>query len=419
MKMSDQTMAVGQTISITCQVSANPPPTHYEWTKVGDGTFNQTGPVLTIRNIQLHHAGTYRCTAVNTMTPTTGIQEQGIDTMNVTINVQKCKYYFHLKWISSCVYKVFSSILIFYTPVFRRDVLWYGDVRPSGSPSVRPSQFFALFSYMLWHIDLKFCVSLYFYARKIKFECYQFPSLFAGVMLLFDFKLLQICSFVHFSPTYFDILSSNFVYDFVLMYHNASFSVVILLQFLLELCLFVNLEYSKYTVFRTFLLHALTYWAESLHMTLFYCTTDQVPVLSIASIFVGVMPLLELRILEIHSFLHFSLTPFNILSWKFAYYFVFSVLQIKFECRQFASILELCLFSKLEYCKYSFLHFSLTRFDILSWNFAHDFVLLYYRSIFVGVMSLFGLRILEIHSFPHFSPAFFDILSWNFSYNFV
>ena len=34
----------------------------------------------------------------------------------------------------------------------------------------------------------------------------------------------------------------------------------------------------------------------------------------------------------------------------------------------------------IEYCKYSFLHFSLTRFDILSWNFAHDFVLLYYRS---------------------------------------
>ena len=27
----------------------------------------------------------------------------------------------------------------FYTPVFRRDVLWYGDVRPCGSPSVRLS----------------------------------------------------------------------------------------------------------------------------------------------------------------------------------------------------------------------------------------------------------------------------------------
>ena len=145
----------------------------------------------------------------------------------------------------------------------------------------------ALFSYMLWHIDLKFCVSLYFYARKIKFECHQFPSLFAGVMLLFNFKLLQICSFPHFSPTCFDILSSNFVYDFVLMYHRASLSVVILLQFLLELCLFLNLEYSKYTVFRTFLLHAFTYWAEILHMTLFYCTTDQVRVSSICVNFCG------------------------------------------------------------------------------------------------------------------------------------
>ena len=140
------------------------------------------------------------------------------------------------------------------------DGTYYGMVM-SVRPSVRPSQFSALFSYMLWHIDLKFCVSLYFYARKIKFECHQFPSLFAGVMLLFNFKFLQICSFPHFSPTCFDILSSNFLYDFVLMYHRVSLSVVILLQFLLELCLFVNLEYLKYTVFRTFLLHALTYWA--------------------------------------------------------------------------------------------------------------------------------------------------------------
>ena len=167
-------------------------------------------------------------------------------------------------------------------------VWWCPSVRPSGSLSVRPSvTVSALFSYMLWHIDLKFCVSLYFYARKIKFEYHQFPSLFAGVMLLFNFKLLQICSFPHFSSTCFDILSSNFVYDFVLMYHTASLSVVILLQFLLELCLFVNLEYSKYTVFRTFLLHALTYWAEISHMTLIYCTTDQVRVSSICVNFCG------------------------------------------------------------------------------------------------------------------------------------
>ena len=160
------------------------------------------------------------------------------------------------------------------------------SIRPSVRPSVRhsfPHFSPTCFDILIWN----FGVSLYFYARKIKFECHQFPSLFAGVMLLFNFKLLQICSFPHFSPTCFDILSSNFVYDFVLMYHRASLSVVILLQFLLELCLFVNLEYSKYTVFRTFLLHALTYWAEILHMTLFYSTTDQVRVLSICVNFCG------------------------------------------------------------------------------------------------------------------------------------
>ena len=37
------------------------------------------------------------------------------------------------------IYLVFELTLSFYTPVFRRDVLWYGDVRPSGSPSVRPT----------------------------------------------------------------------------------------------------------------------------------------------------------------------------------------------------------------------------------------------------------------------------------------
>ena len=112
----------------------------------------------------------------------------------------------------------------------RRDVLWYGDVRPSGSPSAR---------------------------------------------------------FPHFSPTCFDILSWNFAHDFVLMYYRSSLSVVNLRQVLLELCPFWNLEYWKYTVFRTFLLHALTYWVEILHMTLFYCTTDQVRVSSICVNFCG------------------------------------------------------------------------------------------------------------------------------------
>ena len=67
---------------------------------------------------------------------------------------------------------------------------------------------------------------------------------------------------------------------------------------------------------------------------------------------------------------------------KFCTWLCSNVLQIKFECRQFVSIfvgvmplLELKILQI-----HSFPHFSLTCFDILSWNFAYDFVLLYYRS---------------------------------------
>ena len=271
-------------------------------------------------------------------------------------------------------------------------------LRPSGSPSVRPGlrpsvrvsvrQFSTLFSNMLWHIELKFCIWLCFTVLQFKFEWGQFPSSFEGVMPLLELIILEIRSFPLFSLTCFDILSWNFANDFVLLHYRSTSSVVNLRQVLWELCPFWNLEYWKYTVFRTFLQHALTYWAEILHMTLFYCTTDQVWVLSICvnfcgsyatfgsqntentqfsalfsymlwhielkfctllcvtkiqikfecrqfgSSFVGVMPLLELTILEIHSFLHFSLTCFDIRYWAQIFHMtLFNVLQIKFECR--------------------------------------------------------------------------------------
>ena len=282
----------------------------------------------------------------------------------------------------------------FYTPVFRPDVLWYGDVRPGLRPGLRPSvdspsvrspsahfphfsptcfdilssnfahdfvftvlqikfecrhfasifegvmplcelrikgnvQFSTLFSYMLWHIELKFCKWLCFTVLQIKFECRQFALMFVGVMPLLELRILKIHSFPHFSLSCFDILSSNFAYDFVLPYYRSSSSVV-----------------------------------------------------NLALMFVGVMPLLELRIMKIHSFPHFSLSCFDILSSNFAYDFVFTVLQIKFECRHFASIFEgvmpLCELRIKVMC--SFPHFSPTCFDILSSNFANDFVSPYYRS---------------------------------------
>ena len=219
----------------------------------------------------------------------------------------------------------------FYTPVFRRDILWYGDVCPGLQPSlclgfrpglwvsIRQSQFSALFSYMLWHIELKFCMSLYSYEHLIRFECLQFLSIFLGVMPLLDLRILEIHSFPLFSLLCFDILSWNFAYNFVLLYYTSSLSAVNLRQFLWELCPFWKSAYRKYTVFYIF---SYMLW----HIELKFCIWLCFSVLQImfechqfASIFVGVISILEITMLEIHNFPLFSLLCFDILSWNFAY----------------------------------------------------------------------------------------------------
>ena len=125
-----------------------------------------------------------------------------------------------------------------------------------------------------------------------------------------------------------------------------------------ELCPFWNFKSWKYKVFRTFILHALIYWAEILHKSLLYCTTDQVRV---SSIYVN----------GLRSYVPFGtfnpgntvFRTFSYMLWhielKFYIWLCYIVLQIKFECRQFPSI-------------------------------------------FVGVMLLLELIILELHNFPHF-----------------
>ena len=236
------------------------------------------------------------------------------------------------------------------------------SVHLSGSPSVRVSvcKFSTLFSNMLWHIELKFCIWLCFTVLQIKVECRQFASSFVGVMHLLELRILEIQSFPHFSLTRFDILSWNFAYGFVLLYYRSSSSVVSLCKFLLELYPFCNLQY----------------WADIFCIWLCFTVLQiKLECCQFASIFVGVMPLLELTILKIHSFRPFSLTCFDILSWNFAHDFVVQKYRSSFSVNNLRQFLwELCPFWNLEYLKYSFPHFSLTCFDILSWNFLYDFV---------------------------------------------
>ena len=144
-----------------------------------------------------------------------------------------------------------------------------------------------------------------------------------------------------------------------LFYCTTSSSVVNLRQFLWELCPFCNLQYEKYTVFRTFLFHALPYWAEILYKTLLHCTTDQVRVSSICVNFCGSYAPFGTQNTGNTQFS----SLFSYMLWhielKFCTWLCLTEIQIKFEYRQFASI-------------------------------------------FVGVMPLLELRILEVHFYHTF-----------------
>ena len=96
---------------------------------------------------------------------------------------------------------------------------------------------------------------------------------------------------------------------------------------------------------------------------------------AISVMFLGVMSLLVLRILEIHSFSALFSYILRHIKLKFYIWHCFTV-QIKFECRQLASV-------------------------------------------FVEVMPLLELRILEIHSFRTFLLLALTYWGWNFSYDFL
>ena len=141
---------------------------------------------------------------------------------------------------------------------------------------------------MLWHIELKFCIWLCFTVLQIKFECRQFASIFVGVMPLLELRILEIHSFPHFSLTCFDILSWNFAYDFVLLYYRSSLSVVNFCRSYAPL----ELRILKIHSFLHFSLTCFYILSWNFAYNFVYCTIDQVWV---SSIFVGVMPLWNLE----------------------------------------------------------------------------------------------------------------------------
>ena len=129
---------------------------------------------------------------------------------------------------------------------------------------------------MLWHIELKFKIWQWFTVLQIKFECCQFASIFVGFMPLLEVRILEIQLF--------------------------------------------------------------TYWAEILRMTLFYCTIDQIGVSSICVNFCGKYAPFGTHNTENTQFSALFSYMLGHIELKFCIWLCFTVIQIKFECRQFASI---------------------------------------------------------------------------------
>ncbi|CAH1110783.1 unnamed protein product [Psylliodes chrysocephalus] len=59
----------GETVTIKCNVSANPLPSTIEWIKDGKPDFRQSGDTLTLTQVAAEYSGTYICRAINVITP--------------------------------------------------------------------------------------------------------------------------------------------------------------------------------------------------------------------------------------------------------------------------------------------------------------------------------------------------------------
>ena len=100
-----------------------------------------------------------------------------------------------------------------------------------------------------------------------------FRALIVGVVSLSELRILEIwfstLFFLHALINWAEIWNIFEIYDFRFINCRSSSSVVILHHFFLGVILLFELKLLKiiYVVFSSFLLHALTYWAEILHIT--------------------------------------------------------------------------------------------------------------------------------------------------------
>ncbi|XP_012265796.1 hemicentin-1 isoform X3 [Athalia rosae] len=79
---------VEDTLTVHCNVTANPPPSSIEWSREGRPEFRQSGNILRLSRVTADHAGNYTCRAVNTIHPTGAESREHFASASVIIRVR-------------------------------------------------------------------------------------------------------------------------------------------------------------------------------------------------------------------------------------------------------------------------------------------------------------------------------------------
>ncbi|XP_043801693.1 hemicentin-2 isoform X3 [Apis laboriosa] len=79
---------VEDTVTVHCNVTANPPPSVIEWLRDGRPDFRQLGSILRLSRVTADHAANYTCRAVNTIHPSGGERRNYSATARLTVRVR-------------------------------------------------------------------------------------------------------------------------------------------------------------------------------------------------------------------------------------------------------------------------------------------------------------------------------------------
>ena len=79
---------VGDTVSISCQVSANPRPLGITWHRAGDPSWAQQGATLTLAAVTAADSGDYVCSSFNFVHPSGGARQRREKNVTGSVNVR-------------------------------------------------------------------------------------------------------------------------------------------------------------------------------------------------------------------------------------------------------------------------------------------------------------------------------------------